>query len=138
MASSVTGGCFCGVVRYEASGECANSMVCHCRSCRGTAGSPVVAWVTFPLSGFRIIKGSPVQFRSSPPVVRSFCGACGAPLTYRHDDYADAIDITTCSLDEPERFAPTHHSWLSHDVRWVKFGDGLPGFQESRPKKSEG
>jgi hypothetical protein len=57
---------------------------------------------------------------------------------HRHNDHADAIDITTCSLDEPERFAPTHHSWLSHDVRWVKFGDGLPGFQESRPKESEG
>jgi hypothetical protein len=134
----VAGGCFCGAVRYEAAGECSNSMVCHCRSCRRLAGSPVVAWVTFPLSGFRFTGGSPVEFRSSPPVVRSFCGACGTPLTYRHSGYAEAIDISTCSLDEPERFPPTHHSWLSHDVRWVKFGDGLLGFQESRPKESEG
>jgi hypothetical protein len=134
----VAGGCFCGAVRYEAAGECSNSMVCHCRSCRRLAGSPVVAWVTFPLSGFRFTGGSPVEFRSSPPVVRSFCGACGTPLTYRHSDYAEAVDISTCSLDEPERFPPTHHSWLSHDVRWVKFGDGLLGFQESGPKESEG
>jgi hypothetical protein len=96
------------------------------------AASPAVAWVTFPVEGFRFTRGSPVEFRSSPPVTRTFCGACGTPLTYRHENHGDAIDITTCSLDEPERFPPTHHSWLRHDLGWVKFGDGLPVFQESR------
>jgi hypothetical protein len=132
----VTGGCFCGAVRYEAAGECSNSVVCHCQSCRRSAGSPVVAWVTFPMSGFHYTRGAPAEFRSSPPVVRTFCPACGTPLTYWSESYADAIDITTCSLDEPARFPPTHHSWLSHDLRWVKFGDGLPGFPEFRPKGS--
>ena len=134
--SAATGGCFCGAVRYEAAGACSNSMICHCQSCRRTAGSPAVAWVTFPLGSFRFTRGSPTELRSSPSVVRTFCAACGTPLTYRHDDYADAIDITTCSLDGPERYPPTHHSWLSHDLRWVKFGDGLPAFQEFRPKGS--
>jgi hypothetical protein len=132
----VTGGCSCGAVRYEARGDCSNSMVCHCRSCRRAAGAPVVPWVTFPRSGFRFTKGEPGEFRSSAPVVRTFCGACGTPLTYWHQRYGDAIDITTCSLDEPEKFAPTHHSWLNHDVSWVKFGDGLRAFPESRPDNS--
>lgn len=131
----VVGGCACGAVRYEAGGACSSSMVCHCRWCRRAAGAPAVPWVTFAKSGFRFTQGSPGEFRSSSPVVRTFCRACGTPLTYRHDDYADAIDITTCSLDEPERFPPTHHSWLSHDVSWVTFGDGLPGYPQSRPDR---
>ena len=134
----VTGGCSCGAVRYEARGACSNSMICHCRSCRRAAGAPVVAWVTFPKSAFRFTRGLPAELRSSAPVVRTFCGACGTPLTYRHESYAEAIDITTCSLDEPERFPPTHHSWLSHDLPWVRFGDGLPQFGESRPPSSTG
>jgi len=134
----VTGGCLCGAVRYEAAGECSNSMVCHCRSCRRAAASPVVAWVTFPAGGFRFTQGTPGRYRSSPPVVRTFCPACGTRLTYLHEKYDDVIDITTCSLDDPERFQPTHHSWLSEDLHWVKFGDGLPVFQESRPRKSDG
>jgi len=32
-----------------------------------------------------------------------------------------------------ERFPPTHHSWLSHDLPWMRCGDGLPGYAESRP-----
>lgn len=110
-------------------------MVCYCQSCRRVAAAPVVAWVTFASKDFRFTKGKPTEFRSSAPVARSFCAACGTPLTYRHDSYLDTLDITTCSLDEPERFPPTHHSWLSHDLRWVKFGDGLPSFREFRPAK---
>jgi hypothetical protein len=130
----VQGGCFCGGVRYEANGECSNTMFCHCQSCRRVAAAPVVAWVTFSSKEFRFTKGKPREFRSTPAVMRSFCGDCGTPLTYRHDSYVDTLDITTCSLDEPNRFAPTHHSWLLHDLAWVKFGDGLPTFQEFRPQ----
>jgi len=65
------------------------------------------------------------------PTIEGGC-YCGAPLTYRHDSGVDSLDITTCSLDEPERVPPTHHSWLAHDLDWVKFSDGLPTFQESR------
>lgn len=131
--SRVEGGCYCGAIRYEAGGECSNTMVCHCQSCRRVAAAPVVAWVTFPAGGFRFTKGTPKEFHSTAPVLRTFCGDCGTPLTYRHDKHG-TLDITTASLDEPERFPPTHHSWLAHDLRWVKFGDGLPTFPESRPQ----
>jgi hypothetical protein len=131
---AIEGGCFCGAVRYFASGKCTNTMVCHCQSCRRVAAAPVVAWVTFSSREFRFTKGKPREFRSTPAVLRSFCGDCGTPLTYRHDKQPGTLDITTASLDEPERFPPTHHSWLANDLRWVKFGDGLPTFQEFRPQ----
>jgi hypothetical protein len=51
---------------------------------------------------------------------------------YEHIDTPDFVDVTTCSLDAPWAFPPTHHSWLSDDIGWVKFGDGLPTFQRSR------
>jgi len=129
----VEGGCFCGKVRYEARGQTENSMVCHCASCRRVAGAPVVAWLTFPVDRFRFTKGEPVEFRSSAPVTRTFCGDCGTPLTYRNDRHPGTIDVTTATLDRPETYPPTHHSWLSDDVAWVHFGDGLPAFQQSRP-----
>lgn len=130
--NTVAGGFFCGAVRYEAQGAPSNTMVCHCQTCRRVAGAPVVAWVTFDKSAFRFVKGKPASFKSSAPVRRTFCGACGTPLTYESDKYPETIDITTCSLDQPAAFPPTHHSWLSHDVAWVKFGDGLPAFSEWR------
>ena len=133
-SASADGGCICGEVRYRVHGRPTNTMVCHCRSCRRVAAAPVVAWVTFPAAQFDWMQGKPSQFSSSEPVRRTFCAACGTPLTYQHRDSPDSIDVTTCSLDDPELFPPTHHSWLDHDLSWVRFGDGLPTFREWRPK----
>ena len=132
---SLAGGCLCGAVRYRARGKPMNTMICHCESCRRAAGAPVVAWLTFPTGRFRVTKGKAVEYRSSPPVRRTFCGACGTPLTYAHEKSPGTIDVTTCSLDRPNAFPPTHHSWLSDDVSWLRFGDRLPAFQKFRPKE---
>ena len=131
---TLDGGCLCGAIRYRVSGKPTNTMICHCKSCRRAAGSPVVAWLTFATTDFRFSKGQPVEFSSSPPVRRTFCGSCGTPLTYAHRDSPESIDVTTCSLDAPQSFPPTHHSWLSDDVEWVRFGDDLPTYLQSRPR----
>lgn len=133
MNGVIEGGCFCGAVRYRVEGKPSNTMVCHCQSCRRVAASPVVAWVTFDRKSFSLIKGQPSEFHSSDPVRRTFCPSCGTALTYEHTQHPTTIDITTCSLDDSNAFPPTHHSWLSHDLAWVRFGDGLPAFQEWRP-----
>ena len=68
---NIQGGCMCGAVRYSATAKPANSMVCHCESCRRSAASPVVAWVTFPKAEFRFTRGTPVEYESSPKVRRN-------------------------------------------------------------------
>ena len=78
----------CGAVRYSATANPANSMICHCQSCRRSAASPVVAWVTFAKAEFRFTRGTPLEYESSPKVRRDFCGACGSPLAYEHLDTA--------------------------------------------------
>jgi hypothetical protein len=69
-----------------------------------------VAWVTVAKARFEFVRGQPGEFRSSKPVLRTFCRSCGTPLTYEHRERPEAVDITTCSLDEPDAFPPTHHS----------------------------
>ena len=132
MRSSASGGCLCGAVRYRATGPATHPTLCHCASCRRAAGAPAVAWVTFPSASFSFERGEPASFRSSPPVVRTSCGRCGTALTYRHDDFADGVDVTTASLDDPTPFPPADHTWWSERVPWLRFDDGLPRFERSR------
>ena len=119
------GGCLCGAVRYAVHGEPKVSMICHCNTCRRAAGAPVVAWVTFPTDRFSLVRGAPAAFHSTPPVTRTFCATCGTPLTYVHAERPSEIDVCTATLDDPEAFPPTHHSWVSESPRWLRFGDGL-------------
>jgi hypothetical protein len=113
------GGCLCGAIRYRVTGAARSSSVCHCRSCRLASGAPSVAWFVVENRQFTFLRGEPSTFRSSPPVERSFCGRCGTPLTYRHDDDPDAVEITTATLDDPERFAPTKEIWLQQKLSWA-------------------
>jgi hypothetical protein len=127
------GGCLCGAIRYRAAGDPMDVTLCHCRTCRKAAGAPLVAWVTFPASEFTIVTGTPIRYRSSSKVVRTFCGECGTPLTYAHADFPSGIDITVCSPDEPERFPPADHTWADHRVAWLRANDDLPAYPAARP-----
>jgi hypothetical protein len=129
--SSVEGGCLCGSIRYQVRGTPLSSGVCHCRSCRRAAGAPMLPYVTFPIAHFSLLKGQPAEFHSSAPVTRSFCARCGTSLSYRHADYADRIDVMTCSLDDPDKFPPTLHIWTSHKPGWVRIVDGLRAYATS-------
>jgi len=82
---------------------------------------------------FRLLAGKPVEFNSSPSVIRTFCGRCGTPLTYSHESYGPTIDVTTGSLDDPEHFPPIGHVWTSHRLSWLRITDDLLSFEEGPP-----
>lgn len=132
MPAKLEGGCHCGAIRYVLSDAPTGRMVCHCQTCRRITGAPVVAWLSLDPATLRFTKGQPQIYVSSPDRTRQLCGTCGTQLTWSRDDDASFIDLTTASLDDPNAFPPTHHSWTSHDITWVKFGDGLPNFPKGR------
>lgn len=126
------GGCHCGAIRYAMAKKPGGSMICHCKTCRGISGAPVLAWVSVEADAFAITKGGPTRYASSEEIRRQFCARCGTQLTYARANTPEEIDVTTASLDDPSAFPPTHHSWLKHDLDWIKFGDGLPTYKKSR------
>jgi hypothetical protein len=127
------GGCYCGRIRYEAAGDPFDATLCHCSICRRTTGAPFVAWFSVKRADFRFVAGVPKRFRSTAKGERRFCPHCGAQLTFKHSDFPDEIDVTTCSLDDPEAVPPEDHTRASSKLRWMHLGDGLPEYAESRP-----
>jgi hypothetical protein len=122
----LTGGCFCGAVRYEAAAAPFHETICHCADCRRSVGAANVAWFSVPRPRFRFISGTPTVFRSSPAVLRRFCGTCGTTLTYEADAAPGDIDVTTASLDAPDRAPPRDHTRADGRLGWDVICDGLP------------
>jgi hypothetical protein len=129
----LTGGCYCGAVRFEADGAPSHETNCHCSICRRTTGAPYVAWFTVPRARFRFVQGRPSRFRSTEKGTRTFCPTCGTQLTFEHADAPGAVDVTTCSLDDPERVPPKDHTRTSSKLPWVALADDLPRYPEARP-----
>jgi hypothetical protein len=115
----IEGGCYCGAVRYLATGETKYRAMCHCANCRRAAGAQSVAWITVSAAGFSFTRGEPVRFRTDTQADRTHCAVCGTSLTYRTDSRPDDIDITTGSLDHPEEFAPTSSVHEKERLPWV-------------------
>jgi hypothetical protein len=122
-SESFTGGCYCGGIRYRASGPIRYQTNCHCENCRRAVGAQAVAWVIVDRKKYAIDKGNPARFRTDTGAWRTFCPNCGTSLTYEADHRADQVDITTGSLDHPESFAPTDDTWKEERVPWVALVD---------------
>jgi hypothetical protein len=129
----LTGGCYCGQIRYEVSGRPFDESICHCSICRRTTGAPMVGWLTVRPDEFRLATGALAQFRSTEHAVRGFCPTCGTQITFR-DERLEEIDVTTASLDDPNAVPPTEHIWAANRLGWVKLADGLPQHPGARPK----
>ena len=125
----LAGGCVCGAVRYEVSGEPYGGAVCHCRTCQQVHGAPMVAFFSVRRDGFSIT-GELGEVRTSDHAVRRFCRACGTHMVFDDSRYPEEIDVATATLDDPAAVPPRFHIWTRSQIAWVKLGDGLERFPE--------
>ena len=126
------GGCYCGAVRYQTDGVASHITNCHCTICRRTTGAPFVGWFSVPVERFVFTQGVPTFYHSTPDGRRSFCSTCGTQLTFNHANDPELIDITICSLDDPEQFAPESHIHVSTKIKWVHLHDDQPSYLNAR------
>ncbi len=133
--NKITGGCYCGAIRYECDQPPVEPGVCHCRECQRWTGSAFLAVAGFPLSGFRYTKGSPKLNQTSLIVERYFCADCGSSLHCRYlvslseDDIAENPDyvlVSVGTLDNPEIALMEYHYGVESQLSWVHFDDELP------------
>ena len=131
----ITGGCYCGALRYECDQSPVEPGICHCRDCQRWTGSAFLAVAVFPISAFRYTKGSPKINQSSSIVGRFFCSDCGSSLHCRYlvnlsnDDIAENPDhvlVSIGTLDKPEEMEMDYHYGVESQLSSVHFDDNLP------------
>lgn len=129
---TVTGGCMCGAVRYEASGDPISVIFCHCESCRRHSGAPVVALAGFKRDQVRFPKGERATYESSPGVARGFCANCGTSLTWEGDgdELGPLIEILVATADDPSKLTPQFHVHHAERIPWFETSDSLPRYRE--------
>ena len=129
------GGCLCGAVRYQLSGAPVDAGYCHCRTCQRASGAPIVAWVTYPISAFALVRGAMRRYQSTAAAERHFCPCCGSQLTFRRLEVQGQIDITVATLDEPQHLPPAYHIWTRSQIPWLRVNDDLPRHPDNGPDK---
>jgi hypothetical protein len=103
----LTGGCFCGALRFEAVGEIRMRGLCLCRTCQRISGGAGNLFIGLEAEGFRYAHGEPRRF-SRPDVAdapsREFCGDCGVHIAARSPKAPGGVIVKVGALDDPAVF----------------------------------
>lgn len=128
------GGCYCGSVRYEITGDSINHAICHCRDCQKSSGAASVAWIMLAEDGFAVTKGELKSVHGQGGAQRMFCADCGTGIAYKNADMLPGmIDVQTVTLDAPDSYIPDMSIQLAEQVSWVKTAHEIPGFDRFPP-----
>jgi hypothetical protein len=126
----LTGGCHCGAIRYQVSGEPIHNALCHCADCRRHAGAPMVSWTLFSNDNFTIIQGEAKVYASSEHGRRLFCADCGTGLFYTNAAiFPGLTDVQSSTLDDPGALSPTMQIQIADRISWMADVAALPRFE---------
>ena len=103
----IEGGCYCGEVRYECSGDPIFKGQCHCRECQYASGGAPNIVMGMPGQDFSFVKGEPRGFTRSDlesPVTREFCASCGTQLLSRSPSLPGVVLLKVGTFDDPSVF----------------------------------
>ena len=129
----IEGGCYCGALRYRASGDALFKGQCHCRECQYISGGHPNVVMGMPAGGFAYTKGAPKEFRRrdlANPVTREFCAECGTHLVTRTHNLPGAVLLKVGTFDDPSVFGRPQMAIFTVDKQsFHHVPDGVPVFE---------
>src|SRR5947208_11844454 len=127
MAETHTGGCYCGAVEVQATGEPVEMGYCHCNECRRYSTAPVSIFTLWKPETVKISKGEQFlgRFHASELSDRCYCTRCGSHVMIDHPTLGLAdIRIALSGMT----FKPTVH--LNYEEKFLPIIDGLPKLKD--------
>jgi hypothetical protein len=125
----ITGGCLCGAVRYEVTGEPVASRICWCKLCQKLGAGSGTVNVVFNSDDVHIA-GTLTTYTntadSGTPMTRGFCPVCGTPVTSQAETRKHQIILRAGTLDDPEVVKPGMTIWTAEAPSWACVSSELP------------
>jgi hypothetical protein len=132
---ALEGGCYCGALRYEVTGDPMFKGQCHCRECQYISGGHPNVILGVPGPGFRYTKGAPKEFQRSDlesPVSREFCAECGTHILARPPAMGGAVVLKAGTLDDPAEVGTLQMAiYLCDKQPFHHVPEGIPTFERT-------
>jgi hypothetical protein len=139
----ISGGCFCGGIRYEAEIDENHVAICHCRDCQVFSGSAFRLACPAAPSSFRFTKGEPNHFDKTAESGRvrrmAFCSECGThlcSLPVGPGTKGGFVSLRIATADNFQDFQPVREVYCDSRVPWLSPMDKMVQFPRmpKRPK----
>jgi hypothetical protein len=127
----ITGGCFCGAVRYELDGSLCNARACHCSRCRKAFSGASSAYAEIAEGGeFRWTagEGSVTNYESAQSWALLFCRVCGSSLGGVYE--GNVHGLTLGCVDGDPGVEIEKHIFVDSKAPWDHIGGTAPQHAE--------
>lgn len=122
----LTGGCRCGLVRYEARVSSPRTVACACPDCQRASGAFLSVAVGVKADRFTITAGQEHlrsyadTGESGQAVHRFFCATCGSPIYGTPESYSTLVSLRVVTLDEPITQRPAFSIFTHNVPPWLQ------------------
>ena len=124
--TEMTGRCLCGAVTWRTAAPVLWAGHCHCASCRRATASPMTSFFGVARDSVTWAGDMTRVATSGGQVMRSFCTACGTPMTAQKEIWPDETHLYAATLDDPTLFEPQAHFHFAERLPWLHITDDLP------------
>jgi hypothetical protein len=139
MSDPITGRCFCGAVRYEASAPPITVRACWCRDCQYLASGNASVNAIFRVDSLRIT-GETAEYvstaNSGNTMRRRFCPTCGTQLFSHSSARPEVMVVRVGTLDDREAVRPVGFIWTASKPSWGFTDPATPCFDGQPPPVS--
>jgi hypothetical protein len=138
VSESYTGGCACGAIRYEISGEPLAMNDCQCRDCQRKSGTGHGSYLTFLRPSAEVkLRGQAALWDivgdSGNVKTRGFCPTCGSPVHLTFAAMPELFTVHAASLDDPDRYKPQMVTYHVRGHAWDHLDPSVPTFDKMPP-----
>jgi hypothetical protein len=131
---SLTGGCFCGRVRYRIDAPLRPARSCHCSRCRKAFSGSGSAYAEIEPGTLVWVNGEDnlTHYESMPGWGLCFCSSCGTTLVGMHEGAVHGVTLGTVEDDPGVQI--DLHIFVGSKAPWDHIGGTAPQFAELPPR----
>jgi hypothetical protein len=134
---ATTGGCSCGAVTYEITGDPMMVLQCHCLNCQKSSGTGHVPFAGFPEPQVKVkgkTKSWSYKADSGATATGNFCPECGSNVFSTTTSFPGIYGIRLGSMDDSTAFQPQMEVYMKRLRPWDQTLEGVPSF-DMMPKQ---
>lgn len=124
-----TGGCNCGKVRLELTGEPLRAGLCHCTTCRRATGAPFMAIAVYRPKDI-LIDGATVAWTETT-CHQHACPACGCRM-FGTGEVEEVYVMLGCLDEAPTDLVPDYELWTIRREPWLPPLPGATQYERDR------
>ncbi|MEM1310977.1 MAG: GFA family protein [Cyanobacteria bacterium P01_H01_bin.153] len=126
----ITGGCFCGAVRYQVSAPLKAGRSCHCSRCRKAFSGAGSAYAEVQADTFAWVSGEALltKYETGPGWGMGFCGQCGSTICGLREGQVHGV--TLGSVDGDPGVEIEMHIFVGSKAPWDHIGGSAPQYEK--------